>query len=86
MRLETQPTILHCFVRNLLASEIPDSDIEHLLILSSSKNSDPAPNPGWKDPALEKALKEKLGADRHENMIRILEEVARILKDLDKEL
>ncbi|KAK3318120.1 hypothetical protein B0H66DRAFT_225769 [Apodospora peruviana] len=81
-KLKTEQVIFHEFVRNLLSSDASDAHIRNLLGIGR-----PAPDlAAWKDSRLQDALCAKLGKEKAENMLEILEEIGKLLQDLNTEL
>ena len=81
IKLKTETIIFHGFLRNLLASDVPDGNIRKLLGQGSSADLE-----AWKDPLLETTLLEKLGKERADIMLGILRQIGELLKVLAAEI
>jgi len=81
IKLSTETIIFHGFLRNLLASDVPDGNIRKLL------GQGPSPDlEAWKDPLLASTLLKKLGKERADNMVGILQQIRDLLKVLAAEI
>ena len=80
-KLKTEEVIYRQFVQKLLAPNVQDDDPYQLYLNQVPSNLDP-----WKSVTLNQKLRLRLGSDRADLILQILEDIDVLLKDLNTEL